>query len=104
MANTSELPRNRPLRVLCLGMSRTGTMSLRAAFERLGYTGIELQRRGSTQEVTGPDLEADRSLERAERCRRVAEVKLLPLRGLMHIGANRSDVAIEDRRSVVRVA
>jgi len=28
------------VQVLCLGLSRTGTMSLRAAFERLGYHGV----------------------------------------------------------------
>ena len=31
---------HREVRVLCLGMSRTGTMSLRAAFSQLGYQGV----------------------------------------------------------------
>lgn len=29
--------RNKPMRVLCLGMSRTGTMSLFTALQKLGY-------------------------------------------------------------------
>jgi Sulfotransferase domain len=38
-AKQTPSPKSKNVKVLCLGLSRTGTMSLRAAFEKLGYNG-----------------------------------------------------------------